>query len=77
MSRKGKWEYFKAIYGRYREAGRRGKRVILDEFCLNTGYHGKYAIGPLNGPPPKKALRRPRRRRPLYSAQAISILTAV
>ena len=60
-----------------RRAGREQKRVILDEFCLNTEYHRKYAIRLLNGPPPKKALRRPRRRRPLYSAQAVSILTAV
>ena len=77
MSQKGKWEYFKAIYGRYREAGRRGKRVILDEICLNTGYHRKYAIRPLNGPPPEKVPRRTRRRRTIYSSHAISILTVV
>ena len=77
MSHKGKWEYFKAVYERYRRAGREQKQVILDEFCLNTGYHRKYAIRLLNGPPPEKVPRRPRHRRPLYSAQAVSILTAV
>ena len=77
MSHKGKWEYFKAVYERYRRAGREQKQVILDEFCLNTGYHRKYAIRLLNGPIPEKVPRRPRHRRPLYSAQAVSILTAV
>ena len=41
MSRKGKWDYFKAIYERYRKADRRSKQVIFNEFCLNTGYHRK------------------------------------
>ena len=77
MSHKGKWEYFKAVYERYRRAGREQKRVILDEFCLNTGYHRKYAIRLLNGPPPEKVPRQPRRRRLIYSRQAISILMAV
>ena len=52
MSQKGKWEYFKAIYERYRKARRKLKHRILDEFCLNTGYHRKYAIRLLNGPRP-------------------------
>src|SRR3989441_5375038 len=39
-----KWEYLRAIYERYRQAGHRVKHVILNEFCLNTGYHRKYAI---------------------------------
>ena len=77
MSHKAKWEYFKAVYERYRRAGREQKRVILDEFCLNTGYHRKYAIRLLNGPPPEKVPRQPRRRRLIYSRQAISILMAV
>jgi hypothetical protein len=34
-----KWEYLRAIYERYRKAGRRSKQVILNEFCLNAGYH--------------------------------------
>ena len=32
------------IAQRYRKRDRRGKRLALDEFCLTTGYHRKYAI---------------------------------
>jgi hypothetical protein len=32
---------------RYRKAGRKDKKKILDEFCHNTGYHRKYAIAVL------------------------------
>ena len=51
MGHQTKWEYLRAIYERYRQAGHRVKHVILNEFCLNTGYHRKYAIRLLNGPP--------------------------
>ena len=44
MGHQAKWEYFRAIYERYHKAGCRLKHVILNEFCLNTGYHRKYAI---------------------------------
>jgi len=43
-------QYFRAIYQRYRKAGREAKSAILDEFCRNTGYHRKYAIRLLQGP---------------------------
>jgi hypothetical protein len=42
-----RWEYFRVIYGRYSKA----KGAMLDEFCLNTGYHRTYAIRLLNGQP--------------------------
>jgi hypothetical protein len=45
---KAKWEYFRAVYERYRKAGREAKHLMLNEFCLNTGYHRKYAIRLLN-----------------------------
>ena len=51
MGQKAKWEYFRAIYERYRQADRKRKHAILNEFCVNTGYHRKYAIRLLNGPP--------------------------
>jgi len=35
----GRWEYLKAIYERYRKAGQKAKKVIVEEFCENTGYH--------------------------------------
>jgi transposase InsO family protein len=75
MSRKSRWEYFRAVYARYRQAERRQKQVILDEFCANTGYNRKYAIRLLNGPAPERA--RPcvrRRRAPSYSSAALAVL---
>ena len=78
MGNKGKWEYLRAIYERYQAAGRKGKNVILSEFCANTGYHRKYAIRLLNGPRPEKRRRpRERRRGVSYSQETLAILTAV
>ena len=39
MGPRAKWEYFRVVYVRYREAVRESKHLILNEFCLNTGYH--------------------------------------
>jgi len=78
MSRRSRWEYFKAIYRRYRQADRGLKRVILNEFCSNTGYHRKYAIRLLNGPPPDRARPPVRRRRaPTYRPAMMSVLAGV
>jgi hypothetical protein len=78
MSQKSRWEYFRAIYRRYRQADRKMKQVILNEFCLNTGYHRKYAIRLLNGPPPgRRHLGVPRRRAFRYAPEALSVLTRV
>ncbi len=78
MGKKGRWEYLRAIYGRYRTAGREAKKVILNEFCSNTGYHRKYAIRLLNGPPPEQRPTRPKRGRRLsYSQETLGVLTAV
>jgi len=78
LGNQGRWEYLRAIYGRYRTAGRRGKHVILSEFCANTGYHRKYAIRLLNGPrPEKRRTRRERRRGLSYSRETLALLTAV
>lgn len=78
MSHASRWEYFLAVYARYRRAERKGKHVVLDEFCANTGYHRKYALRLLNGPPPERKHRRvPRRRAPRYSAGLVSILVSV
>jgi len=75
---KGRREYLAAIYGRYRQAGRREKRVILNEFCTNTGYHRKYAIRLLCGPQPEKGAKRPRQgRRVSYSQEVVKLLTTV
>ena len=44
MSPRAKMEYLEAIYLRYKKAKRRQKSIILNEFCLNCGYHRKHAI---------------------------------
>jgi hypothetical protein len=73
-----RWEYFQVMHGRYGKAEGRDKRAMLDEFCLNTGYHRKYAIRLLNGPPPGKGEEaRARGRKPQYSAGVVSLLGAV
>ncbi len=77
MGSKGRWEYLRAIYERYRRAGRKTKKMILDEFCENTGYHRKYAIRLLSGPPPEKRRRPARRRGPTYRQETVAVLTAV
>lgn len=50
MSLTSKREYLVKIYGRYQRAGRLHKSRILDEFCLNCGYHRKAALRLLNRP---------------------------
>ena len=78
MSHRSRWEYFRAIYVRYRQADRKLKQVILNEFCANTGYHRKYAIRLLNGPPPGRARQKRRRSRsPSYGPAVVSVLQAV
>ncbi len=78
MGRQGRWDYFRAIYARYRQADRRSKRVILNEFCANTSYNRNYAIRLLNGPPPGQV--QPRRRpgrRPHYGADVLGLVRAI
>lgn len=78
MGHGARWEYFRVIYGRYGKAEGKTKGGMLDEFCLNTGYHRKYAIRLLNGPPPgKREEARPRGRKPQYSSAMVSLLAAV
>jgi hypothetical protein len=52
VGHKARWEYFRAIYGCYQKGDRKARQAILNEFCLNTGYHRKYAIRLLNGASP-------------------------
>lgn len=44
MSLQSRREYLAGIRGRYERAGRVYKTKILDEFCLNCGYHRKHAL---------------------------------
>lgn len=48
MSPKARMEYLESIYLRYKRATRKQKTVILNEFCINCGYHRKHAIRILN-----------------------------
>ncbi len=79
MTARGKWEYLRRIYERYRTATREVKGRILDEFCEVAGYHRKYATALLRGPRPEpRAPRRKHRpRKPTYTSQAISVLAAI
>ena len=78
MSHRSRWEYFRAIYARYRQSDRKSKQAILNEFCANTGYHRKYAIRLLNGPPPERVKGRVRcSRSPSYGPVVVSVLAAV
>lgn len=78
MGGEARWEYFRVMYARYRQAEGRSRGGILDEFCLMTGYNRKYAIRLLNGPPPSRRRRkRARGRKPRYGPQVISILAEV
>ena len=77
MSGKSKWEYFKAIYSRYRKASKAIRQQILNEFCQVCGYHRKYAIRLLNGPPPEKPKESAKVRIATYGYQVIAILSAI
>jgi hypothetical protein len=77
VGRKARWEYVRSIYERYRKARRKEKQGILNELCLNTGYHRKYAIRLLQGPPPEKRPPVRKRRGASYSQETLAILAAV
>ena len=48
MGSESKREYLETIRARYKNASKRVKRIILDEFCQVCGYNRKYAIRVLN-----------------------------
>jgi hypothetical protein len=78
MKRSSRKDYLRRIHPRYRQASPTEKRRILDEFCANCGYHRKYAIRLLNGPPPgSRPVRARRPRSAAYGPRLISILKAV
>jgi transposase InsO family protein len=77
LGSKGRWEYLRAIYERYQAAGRKSKKVILSEFCANTGYNRKYAIRLLNGPRPEKNRRPARPRGVSYKQETVAVLRSV
>ncbi|MBU1012620.1 MAG: integrase [Bacteroidetes bacterium] len=44
MSPKSKKEYLETIFSRYKNASKKEKTFILDEFCANCEHHRKHAI---------------------------------
>ncbi len=48
MVNRSKTEYLAKIKSRYRQADRKNKKLILDEFCKVCGHHRKHAIRLLN-----------------------------
>ena len=78
MGKKSKWEYFRAIYPRYRKASSAEKTQILEEFCEVCGYNRKYAITNFNGPFPDPNTPAKRHKRgSKYTSQALLILQAI
>jgi transposase InsO family protein len=59
MSLSAKREYLARIHSRYQRAGRAHKTRILDEFCLNCGYHRKVAVRILGRPLGGRIRKRP------------------
>jgi hypothetical protein len=56
-------KYLAQLRARYREASKKERSAILDEYVKTTGYHRKYAIGVLRSKRKraKRPVRRPRR----------------
>ncbi len=54
MSISARRELLAQVGPRYHRASAAEKRHILEEFIHNTGYHRKYALALLNGPPPER-----------------------
>jgi hypothetical protein len=67
MSLSAKREYLAKIHGRYGRAGRAHKTRILDEFCLNCGYHRKAAVRLLCRPLRPPAERQRPGPKPIYA----------
>ncbi len=71
MSPRAKKEYLETIALRYKQASRREKTLILNEFCFICGHHRKHAIRLLRGfkrfTKPKK---KRRGRKPQYQGEA-------
>jgi hypothetical protein len=50
MVLRSKRDYLEAISSRHARAGKKGKALILDEFCATCGYNRQYAIRLLRKP---------------------------
>src|SRR5262245_1395483 len=70
-------EYLAKIHGRYGRAGRRFKTRILDEFCLNCGYHRKSALRLLRRPAERTQRQRPGPKRTYEAALLLPVLKTI
>jgi hypothetical protein len=78
MARQTKREYLRSIHRRYRQAKRKEKTAMLEEFCKVCGYNRKYAIWLLSRPLSNAAPRRVvSRRSATYSQASIGVLSRV
>lgn len=64
MGKNERFAYLEAIRGRYGEASKESKTIILDEFCEVCGYNRKYAIRLLNRK--RKRIKSRPGRKPVY-----------
>ncbi len=76
MTRGSVKEYVEAIRERYRRAGRKEKKEILDQFTVVTGYHRKAAIRLLGRQGSRQGGRRRGRPR-TYGEEVTAILKVV
>ena len=67
MSPVSKKEYFVKIRDRYKNASKKEKQVILDEFCKVCNYNRKYAIRLINSKSPQKVNANKRGRKKHYA----------
>ena len=75
MINETKDEYLAAITDRYRKAGRKYKKLILDEFCRVWGQHRKHAIRLLRNSQPRTHVQRGAQ--PEYDTEVIHILEEI
>jgi len=69
MSFQARRELLSKVFPRYREANRKQKTIILDEFIASTGYKRKYAIRLLSSLSPPKITMIKRPRTPFYGKE--------
>lgn len=74
MGKNERQAYLKAIQLRYRQADKKGKAAILDEFCAVCHYHRKYAIRLLNQRGKHRNRQRPGRKPVYFSADLLIAL---
>lgn len=73
MTIKSRKEYLQAVQLRYRNANKQEKTPILNEFCINCGYHRKYAIRLLKGKKKKKKSQTKSGPKPVYQDKELLV----